>query len=118
MEDGLRIGLHFFPDDADNPGGRKPVWYVWEAAGSDRENEVMDPYKSILGIENWREIFMLAESEGRTFSANKVFVIEAEDYDEGGQGIGYSARQGTNASEYRPDSKDVEIRQGNSYSGG
>lgn len=118
VEDGLRIGLHFFPDDADNPGGRKPVWYVWEAAGSDRENEVMDPYKSILGIEDWREIFMLAESEGRTFSANKVFVIEAEDYDEGGQGIGYSARQGTDASEYRPDSKDVEIRQGNSYSGG
>lgn len=118
VEDGLRIGLHFFPDDADNPGGRKPVWYVWEAAGSDRENEVMDPYKSILGIEDWREIFMLAESEGRSFSANKVFVIEAEDYDEGGQGIGYSARQGTDASEYRPDSKDVEIRQGNSYSGG
>lgn len=118
VEDGLRIGLHYFPDDADNPGGRKPVWYVWEAAGTDREDEVMDQYKSIIGIENWRDIFMLAEGEGRSFSAGKVYIIEAEDYDEGGLGTAYSARQGTAASEYRPDSKEVLIDQGNSYSGG
>ncbi len=117
-EDGLRIGLHYYRDDENNPAGRKPIWYVWEAAGTDRENEVMDQYKSIIGIEDWRDIFMLAEGEGRSFSSGKVYIIEAEDYDEGGLGEGYSARQGTAPSEYRPDSKDVLLSQGNSYSGG
>lgn len=118
VEDGLRIGLHFFPDDADNPGGKKPVWYIWQAAGTEKENEVMDPYKSILEIEDWRDIFMLAEGEGRVFSSNKVYIVEAEDYDEGGLGVGYSARQGTLPCEYRPDSEQVMIGPGTSYSGG
>ena len=118
VEDGLRIGLHFFPDDADNPGGKKPVWYVWEAAASEREDEVMNPYKSILDITDWRDIFMLAEGEGRSLTSNKVYVFEAEDYDEGGLGVGYSARQGTTAGDYRPDSEQLSFWQGASYSGG
>ncbi len=117
-EDGLRIGLHYYRDDENNPAGRKPIWYVWEAAGSEREDEVMDQYKDILGITDWRDIFMLAEGEGRSFSSNKVYIIEAEDYDEGGLGVAYSARQGTEPSTYRPDSKEVTFSQGSSYSGG
>jgi hypothetical protein len=55
-EFGLRIGLRRFPDDSTDPGGAKPVWYVYQAAGTDREDEVFEPYKSIIGITNWSEI--------------------------------------------------------------
>jgi hypothetical protein len=56
VEYGLRIGLRRFPDDETDPGGRKPVWYAYQAAGTDREAEVFEPYKSIIGISNWSEI--------------------------------------------------------------
>jgi len=55
-EFGLRIGLRRFPDDEEDPGGRKPVWYVYQAAETEREDEVFDPYKAIIGINNWSEI--------------------------------------------------------------
>lgn len=55
-EGGLRIGLRRFPDAEENPGGKKPVWYVYEAWGTSREDEVFDPYKEIIGIDNWEEI--------------------------------------------------------------
>ena len=56
-EGGLRIGLRRFPDDKDDPGGCKPAWYVWEAAGTDKEESVFAPYLSVIGINNWTEIF-------------------------------------------------------------
>ena len=56
LEDGLRIGLRRFPDDTTDPGGRKPVWYVYQAAGTDQEDAVFEPYKSIIGISNWSEV--------------------------------------------------------------
>ena len=56
LEDGLRIGLRRFPDDTTDPGGRKPVWYVYQAAGTDQEDAVFEPYKSIVGISNWSEV--------------------------------------------------------------
>ena len=56
-EGGLRIGLRYYPDDADHPGEPKPVWYVWQAAGTEKEDSVFDPYKSTLGIASWDLIF-------------------------------------------------------------
>jgi len=55
-EGGLRIGLRRFPDAEEDPGGKKPVWYVYEAFGTSHEDEVFDQYKEIIGIENWDEI--------------------------------------------------------------
>jgi len=55
-EGGLRIGLRRFPDAEEEPGGKKPVWYVYEAFGTPEEDQVFDQYKEIIGIDNWNEI--------------------------------------------------------------
>lgn len=55
-EDGLRIGLRRFPDDTTDPGGKKPVWYVYQAAGNSQEDAVFEIYKPIIGIQNWSEV--------------------------------------------------------------
>ena len=56
-EFGLRIGLRKYPDDADDPGGRKLSWFVWQAAGTANEDEVFKPYLSTIGITAWKDIF-------------------------------------------------------------
>ncbi len=56
-EFGLRIGLRRFPDDESEPGGEKPVWYVYQAAGTEQEEAVFDEYKSVIGVRDWAEIF-------------------------------------------------------------
>lgn len=56
LEDGLRIGLRRFPDDTTDPGGRKPVWFTYQAADSDQEDAVFETYKSVIGISNWDEV--------------------------------------------------------------
>jgi len=61
-EDGLMIGLRRFPDDQAEPGGRKPVWYAYQAAGTSQEDTVFEPYKSVIGIQNWSEIFHIVET--------------------------------------------------------
>ncbi len=55
-EFGLRIGLRRFPDDETDPGGRKPVWYLYQAAGTAQEDAAFEPYKAIIGIQNWDEV--------------------------------------------------------------
>ncbi len=55
-EGGLRIGLRRFPDDEKDPGGAKPVWYVFKAADTKNENAVFDPYKEVIGIKDWKEV--------------------------------------------------------------
>jgi len=55
-EFGLKIGLRKFPDDAADPGGRKPVWYAYQAAGTEEEENVFEPYKTMIGITDWSEI--------------------------------------------------------------
>lgn len=55
-EGGLRIGLRRFPDDEEKPGAIKPVWYVYQAFGTDKEDEVYDQYKELIGIEDWDDI--------------------------------------------------------------
>ena len=56
-EGGLRIGLRRFPDDSEDPNGKKPAWYVWQAAGTASEAAVFDPYLSVIGISSWNDIF-------------------------------------------------------------
>ncbi|RNC63815.1 DUF5722 domain-containing protein [Proteiniphilum sp. X52] len=53
---GLRSGWRRFSDDSTDPGGPKPAWYAYQAAGTDREDEVFEPYKSIIGITDWSKI--------------------------------------------------------------
>jgi len=55
-EGGLRIGLRRFPDDETDPGGAKPVWYVFKAADTSEEDKVFDHYKEVIGIKDWKEV--------------------------------------------------------------
>ena len=55
-EFGLKIGLRKYPDDENDPGGAKPVWYVYQAADTDDEDKVFEPYKVIVGVKDWSEI--------------------------------------------------------------
>lgn len=55
-EGGLRIGLRRFPDDADDPNGRKPIWFVYQVVGTDTEEAVLAPFKSVVGIGDWSEV--------------------------------------------------------------
>lgn len=109
VEDGLRIGLHYYPDDEVNPGGKKPVWYVWEAASSENEDKVFAPYLETIGVKEWKEIFMLMHSEGRELEPGCTFNIEAEDYDQGGKGISYYSRNITGGNDYRKDNDGVNL---------
>ena len=58
-EGGLRLGLRRFPDDETDPGGKKPVWYVYQAADRPNEDEVFKPYKETIGIEDWDQVIYL-----------------------------------------------------------
>ena len=56
-EFGLRIGLRRYTDDETDPNGCKPAWYVWQAAETDEEETVFQPYMATLGITSWDQIF-------------------------------------------------------------
>lgn len=60
-EGGLRIGLRKFPDDENDPGGKKPVWYVYQAADAENEDEVFDQYKELIGVDDWDQLNYLGE---------------------------------------------------------
>jgi len=55
-EFGLRLGLRRFPDDPDDPLGRKPIWYVYQAMGTPQEDAVFEPYKAVIGVRDWGEV--------------------------------------------------------------
>ena len=55
-EGGLRIGLRRFPDDSTDPGGRKPIWYVYQKLGTPAEDSACNFAKKIIGIQNWNEV--------------------------------------------------------------
>jgi len=55
-EGGLRIGLRKFPDEKSDPHGRKPIWFVYQALGTPREETVTAFAKPIVGIRDWQEI--------------------------------------------------------------
>uniref|UniRef100_UPI00258B8F6D DUF5722 domain-containing protein n=1 Tax=uncultured Bifidobacterium sp. TaxID=165187 RepID=UPI00258B8F6D len=52
-EGGLRIGLRAFADGDFKEYDVKPVWKVWQAADTDKEDEVFKPYLDVIGISNW-----------------------------------------------------------------
>jgi hypothetical protein len=60
-EGGLRIGLRRFPDDEDDPGGAKPVWFVYQAADAANEDEVFEQYKETIGIDDWDQVIYKGE---------------------------------------------------------
>jgi len=55
-EGGLRIGLRRFPDDSTDPGGRKPIWFVYQKLGTSQEDSTCEFAKKIIGIQNWDEV--------------------------------------------------------------
>ena len=59
-EGGLRIGVRRFMDDETDPGGRKPAWFVFQDFGTDREDEVFEFAKDIIGIDDWDQVIYKA----------------------------------------------------------
>lgn len=55
-EGGLRIGLRRFPDDSTDPGGRKPIWYVYQKLATPQEDSACEFAKKIIGIQSWDEV--------------------------------------------------------------
>jgi len=60
-EGGLRIGLRKFPDEPGDPLGKKPIWHLYQALGTDREDEACAPYLPVIGIKSWEEILHRGE---------------------------------------------------------
>jgi hypothetical protein len=56
-EYGLCIGLRRYSDDSTDPLGKKPVWYLYQAWGTDKEDAVFDKYLSVIGVSSWDKIF-------------------------------------------------------------
>ena len=55
-EGGLRIGLRRFPDDKDEPLGKKPIWFVYRALGTPNEAAATAFALPLIGIKDWPEI--------------------------------------------------------------
>lgn len=55
-EGGLKIGLRKFPDDPQDPLGKKPIWYLFQSLGSPGEQEAMNFALPIIGVEKWSDI--------------------------------------------------------------
>lgn len=56
QEYGLRLGLRKYADDETDPNGAKPVWYLYQAAGTPQQEETFAPYKEMIGIKSWDDI--------------------------------------------------------------
>jgi hypothetical protein len=55
-EGGLRIGLRKFPDDATDPGGRKPIWDLYRALGTTDEDRACKFALPLVGVDTWRDV--------------------------------------------------------------
>jgi len=55
-EGGLRLGLRKFADDPDDPLGRKPIWFVYQALGTPKEEAAIAFAKPIIGITDWKQV--------------------------------------------------------------
>lgn len=55
-EGGLKIGLRKFPDEPGDPLGKKPIWFLYQALGTPKEDEVATPYLKTIGIKSWEDI--------------------------------------------------------------
>jgi hypothetical protein len=56
LEGGLRLGLRRFPDDADEPFGRKPIWHVYRALDTPAEAAATAFALPIVGVADWSEV--------------------------------------------------------------
>ena len=52
-EGGLKIGLRKFPDEPGDPLGKKPIWHLYQALGTPREDTVAAPYLKTIGLASW-----------------------------------------------------------------
>jgi len=55
-EGGLRIGLRRFPDDAEEPLGKKPVWHVYRALDTPDEAAATAFALPLIGINQWSDV--------------------------------------------------------------
>jgi hypothetical protein len=55
-EGGLRIGLRRFPDDEEDPHGKKPVWYAFQALDTPEQEKAIEFAKPVIGISDWSEV--------------------------------------------------------------
>lgn len=55
-EGGLRIGLRKFPDEPGDPKGRKPIWHLYQALDTPREDDAAAPYLKTIGLPNWDSV--------------------------------------------------------------
>lgn len=57
-EGGLRLGMRTFDDTSAGykDYDKKPSWYVWQAARTDNEDSVFQPYLNVIGISSWDNI--------------------------------------------------------------
>jgi hypothetical protein len=53
-EGGLRIGLRKFPDEPGDPLGKKPIWQLYQALGTPREDKACAPYLPVMGLRSWK----------------------------------------------------------------
>lgn len=60
-EGGLKIGLRKFPDEPSDPLGKKPIWHLYKALGTPREDEVAKPYLPVIGVKDWSEVIHTGE---------------------------------------------------------
>ena len=58
----LRIGLRRYPDDAEDPGGKKPIWETYRDAGTDREEEAFAPFLRLKRTKNGIGAFEIART--------------------------------------------------------
>lgn len=91
-EFGLRIGLRRFGDDETEPHGCKPVWYVWQAADSDTEDEVFKPYLRVIGVATWNRIFHGSLTDVEEISADDEEDSPTQIYNLSGVQVGTSQR--------------------------
>ncbi|MDR1156362.1 MAG: DUF5722 domain-containing protein [Bacteroidales bacterium] len=56
-EGGLKLGLRKYGNDAGDPYGKKPVWYLYQACGTSEWETVSAPYKPVVGIAGWNESY-------------------------------------------------------------
>lgn len=54
--DGVMLGLRFPSTYEPSPGGPKPAWEVWKAAGTPQEDSMFAPYLEFIGISSWEDI--------------------------------------------------------------
>lgn len=57
VEGTLNLGLHYGKFDTKHGSyAPKPSWYVYQAFGTPNESAVLDPYKRLIGIDDWDDI--------------------------------------------------------------